>query len=94
MEKIKNYLGLARNAGYLIIGSDKLDGYDKKLYLILIDETAGNSSQKIALKQKEKGIEVFQVNNLEKISNIKSCKILGIKNKGLSEQIIKIIKEN
>lgn len=94
MERIKNYLGLARNAGYLIIGSDKLDDYDKKLYLILIDELAGKNSQKISLRQKERGVEILTVKNLEELSSIKNCKILGIKNKGLSDQIIKIIKEN
>lgn len=94
MERIKNYLGLARNAGYLIIGSDKLDDYDKKLYLILIDESAGKNSQKISLRQKERGVEILTVKNLEELSSIKNCKILGIKNKGLSDQIIKIIKEN
>ena len=95
MEKIKNYLGLAQNAGYLIIGSDKLDGYDKKLYLILIDKNAGNSSLKVAKRQQARGVEVHFVDELELLINIKNCKIVGIKNKGISEQIKKfLIKEN
>ena len=95
MEKIKSYLGLARNAGYVIIGSDKLDGYDKKLFLVLIDKSAGKSSNKIASRLREKNIEVIYVDNLEELSSIKNCKILGIKNKGLSEQIIRnLIKES
>lgn len=93
--KAKSYLGQARNAGYLIIGSDKLDGYDKKLFLILIDKNAGKSSNKIALRHKENGVEVVFVDNLEELSSIKNCKILGIKNKGLSEEIKKnLVKEN
>ena len=95
MEKIKTYLGLARNGGYLVIGSDKLDGYQKKLYLILIDKLAGKSSNKIANKHRENGVEVFEIERLDELSNIKNCKILGIKNKGLSDEIKKyLIKEN
>lgn len=93
--KAKAYLGQARNAGYLIIGSDNLDNYDKKLYLILIDKNAGKSSNKIASRHKENGVEVIFAENLEILSNIKNCKILGIKNKGLSEEIKKnLVKEN
>ena len=88
-------MGLAQNAGYLIIGSDKLDGYDKKLYLILIDKNAGNSSLKVAKRQQARGVEVHFVDELELLINIKNCKIVGIKNKGISEQIKKfLIKEN
>lgn len=91
MEKIKRYLGLANNAGYLIIGSDNLKSYDKKLYLVLLDKNAGKSSIKIADKHKLNNIRVIEVDNLEIISNIPKCKIIGIKNKGLSEQIIKYL---
>ena len=95
MEKIKNYLGLAKKAGYLVIGSDKLDGYKQKLYLILVDKTAGKSSLKIALRHKNDGVEVFEVENLDDLASIQNCKILGIKNNGISQEIKKyLIKEN
>lgn len=93
MEKIKNYLGLARNGGYLVIGSDKLDGYDKKLFLILIDKTAGKSSQKIAQRHLQNNTEVLEVENLENLISIENCKIVGLKNKGLSDEIKKLVKE-
>lgn len=91
MEKIKNYLGLARNAGYVIIGSDKLDGYTKKLYLILIDKTAGRSSLKIAKRFQDENIPVKSVENLGNLIELPTCKIIGIKNKGLSEEILKYL---
>ena len=95
MEKIKSYLGLANNAGYLIIGSDNLKNYSKKLYLVLIDKTAQKNSQKQATKYKNLGIDVFEVENLAALSNLTNCKIVGIKNKGISDQIKNIlIKEN
>lgn len=95
MEEIKKYLGLAHNAGYLIIGSDKLDNYDKKMYLILIDKSAGKTSQKIANRFREKGIEVYEISNLSQLVLIENCKIVGIKNKGICEEIKKyLVKEN
>lgn len=95
MEEIKKYLGLAHNAGYLIIGGDKLDNYDKKMYLILVDISAGKTSKKIANRFKEKGVEVFEISNLSNYISIENCKILGIKNKGICEEIKKYLnKEN
>ncbi len=95
MEEIKKYLGLAHNAGYLIIGGDKLDNYDKKLYLVLIDREAGKTSQKIANRFRNRGIEVQEISNLQSYVLIDNCKIIGIKNKGISEEIKKyLVKEN
>ena len=91
MEKIKNYLGLARRGGYMIIGGDKLDNHKKKLYLILIDKTAGKTSFKIAERFRSDNVVVKQVNNLENLVEVPNCKIIGIKNKGLSEEIIKYL---
>lgn len=87
-EKASNYINIAHKAGYVIIGSDKLGQYKQKLYLILIDENAGNYSQKIAKRFEQNGIKVMAVNDLQSLSNIKSCKICGIKNKNLSDIII------
>ena len=47
-DKAKGYLNIAHKGGYLIIGSDKLDGYDKKLYLTLLDSAVGKTGEKIA----------------------------------------------
>ncbi len=85
--KVKGYLNISHKAGYLVIGSDKLDGYDKKLYLILVDTLAGKSSKKIASFWQQKGIKAIEVDNLEELVSIRSCKIVGIKNKQLSEKI-------
>ncbi len=90
-EKVKSYLGLARNGGYVILGSDKLKSYDKKLYLVLVDQTAGHNSKKIAEKISERNIPVRVIQNLEELSSIQNCKILGIKNKGFCEVILKNI---
>lgn len=89
-EKLASYLGIAMQAGYAIIGSDKLDGYDKKLYLVLIDTDAGKSSRKVYDRLIASGIEGRVVENLGALNN-KTNKIIGIKNKGLSEEIKKYL---
>lgn len=86
--KVKNYINIANKAGYLIIGSDKIDNYTQKMYLILLDKTAGKSSQKIANRFYEKGIEIKFIENLPELCDIKTCKIVGIKNRNLSIHIL------
>ena len=83
-EKIKNYLGLSRKARYLIIGADNLKNYDKKLYLILKDSSSSKTIEKVS--QKFKDVETFEVDNLGNLVSIENCKIVGIKNLGLSEE--------
>lgn len=89
-EKLASYLGIAMQAGYAIIGSDKLDGYDKKLYLVLVDTAAGKSSRKVYDRLVAAGVEGREVENLGSLNN-KTNKIIGIKNKGLSEEIKKYL---
>ncbi len=92
-EKIKGYISIAKKAGYLILGADNLKGYNKKLYLVLADKEGGKNLLKIAdsLKEQTKD-QVYFVDNLETLSQIYNCKILGIKNLGISEQIIKLLR--
>ncbi len=89
-DKLASYIGIALQAGYVIEGSDKLSGYDKKLYLVLIDTLAGKSSRKIYDRLVEKGIEGREVEGLGTL-NQKTYKLIGIKNKGLSEEIKKYL---
>ena len=95
IDKIKGLINIANKAGYLIIGSDALKGYNKKLYLVLYNLDIGKNSQKI-VKQIKANINcvVYGIENCDypKIVNIPNCKIVGIKNKGLSEEIIKYLR--
>lgn len=88
--KIKGYINIAHKAGYLICGGEKLDGYTKKLYLVLYDNTAGENTLKIVERFDEQ-VKKISVDNLEDLASIKNCKIIGIKNKNLSEIIEKLI---
>jgi ribosomal protein L7Ae-like RNA K-turn-binding protein len=91
-EKIKNYLGICRKAGYLIIGADNLKKYDKKMYLLLVDCDVSKTMQKIIDKFKEKNIECLMVEKLNQLVELENCKIVGVKNNGLALEIIKNIR--
>lgn len=84
--KAKGYLGIANKAGYLIIGGDNLQSYKQKLFLVLVDVDAQKNTKKIAQKLTEKA-EVLWIDGLGQLLSIPTCKIVGIKNKGLSENI-------
>lgn len=92
-EKIKGYISIAKKAGYLIVGVDNLKNYNKKLYLVLADQESGKNLQKIAISLNEQTKnQVYFVRNLETLSNLYNCKILGVKNLGISNQIIKLLR--
>ena len=92
-EKIKGYLNISRKAGYLIIGGEKLEDYNKKLYLVLYDTQAANNTLKVVRKIEEKGINAIAVDKLDELSSINNCKIIGIKNKDISEIVEKLIND-
>lgn len=87
--KIKSYLGLCRKANYLIIGSDKLKHYSKKLYLVVVNLVTSKNIEKIMCKFAEAGLPIIATNeDLGSLINIPKCQIVGIKNKGLSDAIL------
>lgn len=90
--KLESYLGLSRKAGYLIIGGEKLEDYTKKLYLVLYDSSAQKNTMKVVEKLKERNVPVIKVDGLGQLIKIDSCKIVGNKNKNLSDIIINLLK--
>ena len=87
LDKLKGYFNISHKAGYLIIGSDALKSYTKKLYLIVYDKSAQKNTSKIVERFKEKEIKTIEVDNLEQLTSIKNCKIIGLKTKNLSDMI-------
>lgn len=87
INKVQGYLNIAQKAGYVIWGGETLENYSKKLYLVLFDPTAQKSTQKIINKLKERQIDIVEVENLGGLVNKQNCKVIGIKNKSLSDQI-------
>ncbi len=91
--KLQGYINISHKAGYLIIGSDALKNYKKKLYLALFDKSAQKNTLKVVEQLKGLEIPIIEVDNLEELTSIKKCKIIGIKNKNLSDLIIKLLND-
>lgn len=91
MSKLGNYLGISRKGNYLIVGSDNIKTYNKKLFLIVLSNDATENVKKIALnKSKQYNIQCIIYNNqLSNFIGVDNCKIVALKNKGLSDAILK-----
>ena len=93
MSSVNGLISIARKAGYVIIGLENLKGYDKKMYLLLVDKTAGSSlSREMNFLAKTKNIPLIQVDNLGSLVAIENCKAVGLKNKAISENLIESLK--
>lgn len=93
MDKISGLISIARKAGYCVIGQDNLKNYDKKLYLIMLDSTAGASVEReMNFLSNKKQIPLERIENLSKKIAIENCKVIAIKNKNFSENILKVLK--
>lgn len=89
---LKGLLSLARKAGYVVIGLENLLNYDKKLFLLLCDKSAGKSTQReMNFLAKKRGLGLIFVENLAQIVAIENCKAVGIRNKNFSDMISKEI---
>ena len=91
--KLQGYLNIAKKAGYVIIGGEKLYNYNKKLYLVIYDNTSEKNTLKVVDKIKQRNIPIFSIDNLQDIVSIKNCKIIGIKNKNLSDIMMQCISD-
>ncbi len=87
INKIRGYLNISQKAGYIIWGGDNLKDYTKKLYLVLYNPNCQKSTIKIVEKIKQKDILVVPLENLGILLKRENCKIIGIKNKKMSDII-------
>jgi len=93
LQKAKGYLNLAKSGNYVIWGTDGLKGYTHKLYLIIYREDFGKTIEK-TLGRFDAGIYKIQLsfNDFNELVETDKSKIIAIKNKGLSEQIINLLR--
>lgn len=93
LNKIEGLISISRKAGFAIIGQDNLKGYAKKLYLLLVDVTAGKSlKREINFLAQKTNAQLFELENLGDLIGIENCKVVGLKNKAISENIIECLK--
>lgn len=93
LNKLKGLISIARKAGFCIIGQDKLIDYEKKLYLILLDNRAGRALERqMIYLSNEKEIPLVRVDGLDEILAIQNCRVVGIRNKAISDSLINRLK--
>lgn len=93
MKKIDGIVSIARKGGFAVVGQDNLKGFSQKLFLILLDTRAGKSLQReMTFLANKKNAEILKVENLAEKISIENCKVIGFKNKAISENIIECLK--
>ncbi len=93
MKTLNGIINICRKAGYLIIGGENIKNNPHKMYLILIDKSSGNSlKREINYLLVSRNIPFLEVEGLANMIGIENCKAVAIKNKALSDEILKMIK--
>lgn len=94
LDKIKGYVGIANRAKYVIFGADNLKGYTHKLFMVVYREDYGKTILKIINELKEKNIPCVKLNQEEfnYITGTQNSKLFAIKNNGISNQILNILR--
>ena len=93
LKTLNGIINICRKAGYLIIGGENIKNNPHKMYLILIDKSSGNSlKREINYLLVSRNIPFLEVEGLANMIGIENCKAVAIKNKTLSDEILKMIK--
>lgn len=93
MKTLNGIINICRKAGYLIISGENIKNNPHKMYLILIDKSSGNSlKREINYLLASRNIPFLEVEGLANMIGIENCKAVAIKNKALSDEILKMIK--
>lgn len=87
-EKIISYLGFAQKSQNALIGIDNILRYRKKIFLVLVDNTASDRLKKDAEKLKVQRTEIRLVDGLEELTNRSGCKAIGITDENLASAIM------
>lgn len=91
---LKGLFSLSRKAGYTVIGLENLLKYEKRLYLLIVDESAGKSlMREMNFLSNKRQIPLAVLPEVEKMIGIQNCKAIGIKNKKFTELISDKIQE-
>ena len=90
---IKTYLGFCIKSRAIVIGQDRLKVAKDKIHLIVYCMTASQNLKDLVgrLADKFKCKALVLNNTLEEYTNIKGCKVMGITNQSLAEQIIRVV---
>ena len=93
LTKLRGYVGIASKAGYLIWGVDNLKGYTHKIYLVLVRSDISKTIQK-TLDSINDNIPkiILDVQDFNEIVQTDKSKIVAVKNLGIANKIIEILR--
>lgn len=94
LKRANGYLNIANRANYIIWGVDKLNEYTHKMYLVIYRQDYGKTIEKLLQRISKPEIEIIQmpVDDFNMLTGTDKSKIFAIKNKGISEQIINLLR--
>lgn len=95
--KISAYIGFAVKSGGAVFGADALERFKGKIYLVIFSsDLAENSVKKAVALAKKFSVPVLEgkENSVEEAVHKTNCKLVAIKDKNLSEAILKNASEN
>jgi len=95
--KISAYIGFAVKSGNAVFGVDALERFKGKIYLIIFSSDMADNSLKKAAALAEKFSAPMisgEKNAVEEAAHKINCKLVAIKDKNLSEAILKTASEN
>lgn len=89
---IKTYLGFSIKSRAVVIGQDRLKVSKDTIHLIVYCSTASQNLKDLVarLSDKFKCKALMLDEKLEDYTNIEGCKVMGLTNKSLADQIIKV----
>lgn len=89
---IKTYLGFCIKSRAIVIGQDRLKANKEPIHLIVYCSTASQNLKDLVerLADKFKCKALLLDEKLEDYTSIEGCKVMGITNKSLADQIIKV----
>ena len=89
---IKTYLGFCIKSRAIVIGQDRLKISKEQIHLIVYCSTASQNLKDliVRLADKFKCKALLLDEKLEDYTSIEGCKVMGITNKSLADQIIKV----
>ena len=89
---IKTYLGFCIRSRAIVIGQDRLKVAKEQIHLIVYCSTASQNLKDLIVRLAEKFEcrAILLDAPLEEYTSIEGCKVMGITNKSLADQIIKV----
>lgn len=87
-DEVIKYINLCKKANALLYGIDNINKSKQKIYLVFVDNSAGNALKKSAQFLTKKGIDVVNIENLDALLQTDNCKTVAF----LNENLAKIIK--